>query len=71
MPNDLTPIRLSPDALPAGAAPAQRPDAARIHCVGIGDAASPTGYAVLRQRRTAQMMMVIGWSCPPGSIPVA
>lgn len=70
MPNDPTPIRLPLASLPAGAAPVERPGAARIHAVGIGDPEKPTGFAALRQRRTSQMMMIIAWSCPPEAAPV-
>ncbi len=57
------PFRIPLSALPTGAAPAERPEAARIFAVGLGDAEQPSAFAVLRQRRTTRMMMVIGWQC--------
>ena len=55
------PFRIAPEALPGGVAPAERPQAARIHAIGIGDPAAPAAIAVLRQRRTSEMAVVISW----------
>ena len=67
MPEDFphSAFEISTEALPAGAFPAPRPEAAHIFAVGIGDRASPRGYTVMRQRRTAATVMIIGWECDP------
>lgn len=58
-------LLLSVDSLPPGAAPVARPDAARIHAVGTGDPDSAQAHAILRQRRTAEMLVVISFVCAP------
>ncbi|WP_158968473.1 peptidase C39 family protein [Chachezhania sediminis] len=51
--------------LPEGAAQPQLPDQARISAVAItGPDGAPLAWAVLRQRRTAEVIHVTGWSAP-------
>ncbi|QEW20851.1 hypothetical protein LA6_003052 [Marinibacterium anthonyi] len=65
MPDDLTmnPFQIALDALPDGHAPVPTANGAHVHAVGIGGPGAPSAWATLRQRRTAQMLMVTGWSC--------
>ncbi|WP_163025824.1 peptidase C39 family protein [Chachezhania antarctica] len=53
------------DRLPEGAAQPQLPDQARISAIGIEDGTGgPLAWAVLRQRRTAEVIQIVGWSAP-------
>ncbi|QOL79994.1 peptidase C39 family protein [Pseudooceanicola spongiae] len=64
---DTEPHRISCADLPAGAAPTEHEKAAHILAVGLGDPVS--AYAVFRQRRTSQMLLLVGWHCAEADRP--